>query len=85
MRVEAAVVREQGVDFVVVSVKRSALAVGTRDDVCVEFSAAFEGLPAVLMSPDSQGVPEYYGRRDIVDFLSDVPPDALPWAEYTLS
>lgn len=87
MRIEAAVVNEQGVNFVVVVVRRGVLQQSQeqREDVIAEFSAVFDGLPTILMAQDARGTPEYYGRRDIVDFLANVPFEALPWAEYTVS
>lgn len=86
MRIEAAVVNEQGVDFAVVVVRRAVLqSPSQRDEAVLEFSATFDGLPTVLMAQDSRGTPEYYGRQDIVSFLADVPFEALPWADYTVS
>lgn len=42
-------------------------------------------MPTVLMAQDSRGVPTYYGRDDIVRFLSNTPMEGLPWREYTVS
>lgn len=85
MTIEAAVIREQGVDFVVVSVKRTALQVSNRDEAVAEFSAIFEGLPAVLAATAGNGRAEFYGRTDLVNFLKNVPLAAMPWAEYSVS
>lgn len=86
MRIEAAIVNEQDVDFVVVVVRRGVLqqSASQRNATVTELSAFFDGLPTVLMAQDSRGTPEYYGRKDIVAFLADVPFEALPWAEYTV-
>lgn len=85
MQLQAALTTEQGVTFVVVSVKRSALNRTDRDQIVAEYSALFDGVPAIIMAQDHHGVPEYYGRRDIVGFLSDVPFEALPWKTWTFS
>lgn len=78
--------KEQGQNFAVVVVKRSAFSNhASRDELTGELSALFGGLPAILMTQDSRGVPEYYGRRDIVKWLASVPFEALPWKEYTFS
>ena len=55
----------------------------TQDDLVATFSVEF-GCPAVLMAQDSRGVPRYFGRRDIVNFLANVLPEQLPWREFTL-
>lgn len=82
---DGAVVNEQCVNFAIAVVKRSILSQpATRDQALVEFAQAFDGLPTVLMAQDGQGVPTYYGRPDLVDFLASVPIDAIPWQHYTL-
>lgn len=86
MKVQAALVKEQGQNFAVVVVKRSAFSNSAgRNELAAELSALFGGVPAVLMTQDARGVPEYYGRRDIVRWLANVPFEALPWKEYTFS
>ncbi|MBN8647954.1 MAG: hypothetical protein J0L55_08370 [Caulobacterales bacterium] len=41
-------------------------------------------LSIVLMSQDWKGVPTYYGRTDIVDFMVQVPLDAISWKKFIL-
>ena len=83
---DGAVIREQGVTFAVAAVKSSAVnPPSSRDRAFREFSAVFGDLPTVLMSQDSRGVPTYFGRRDLVNFLASVPIEAIPWRSYTLS
>lgn len=85
MRVQGAVIREQGQAFAVVIVKphivqnRSAAA----DAIC-SFGPVF-GVPVVLMAQDGRGTPTYYGRSDIARFLSSVPLRSIPWREYTIN
>ena len=42
-------------------------------------------IPIVLMAQNSRGVPTYYGRTDIVNFLRKVHPSRIPWKEYTVA
>nr|WP_302578128.1 hypothetical protein [Methanobrevibacter arboriphilus] len=49
-----------------------------------EFQPVFPGTPVVLMAQDSRGTPTYYGRRDIVNFMANVPIEAVPWKKYSL-
>jgi hypothetical protein len=80
------VISEQGVKFAIAVVKASLFSKPTsaKDQAVANFSVAFGGLPTVLMAQNGQGVPTYYGRPDLVDFLASVPVEAIPWAEYTI-
>ncbi len=87
MQVDGAIIREQGVTFAVVVVRRSVLQSPTQSESAIrQFSAQlFEGLPTVLMAQDSNGVPTYKGRRDLVKFLASVPMEAIPWKHYSVN
>lgn len=86
MQIDAALVKEQGVTFAVVVVKKHVVdnpvvaqqAIGS-------YRSAFPGVPIILMGQDSRGGATYYGRRDIVRFLSKIPFQALPWKRWNLS
>jgi hypothetical protein len=86
MTFEGAVVKEQNVTFAVVVVKQHVVdnsAEASR--TIVSFRPVFPGLPVVLMGQDSFGRPKFYGRRDIVNFLSHVPLQAILWRKYELN
>lgn len=83
MKFQGALIREQGVEFAVVVVKRTVILSPTqRVQAQRGFSSAFPGVPVVLMAQDSRGTPTYWGRPDIVRFLAKVPMQAIPWKEY---
>lgn len=83
--IDGAVIDQQGVKFAVAIVRQSLLGQpGARDQAVAEFASLFEGLPTVLMAQDSRGVPTYYGRNDLVNFLASVPLEAIPWQRYTI-
>lgn len=85
MRLQGAVIREQGVTFAIVIVQPHVVHNHTEADrTIVAFSPTFSGLPVVLMAQDGRGVPTYYGRRDIAQFMANVPIHAVPWREYTV-
>lgn len=85
MKFQGALVKEQGVTFAVVVVKKSVLDNRLNaESVMRSFQPAFPGAPIVLMAQDSRGVPSYLGRRDIVNFLAKIPMSAVPWREYTI-
>ena len=84
MKMQAAVVIEQGVTFAVVAVRPEVTnytyrAVKMRN----ELQRVFKNMPIILMSMDSHGRPHYYGRRDIVRFLNSIRVEQIPWRIYT--
>ncbi len=86
MRFQGALIKEQGVTFAVVIVKQPVLSnKNEANRVITSFRSVFGRVPIVLMAQDTKGIPTYYGRRDIVRFLANVPLEAIPWKEYTLS
>lgn len=86
MKIQAAVVKEQGVTFAVVVVKPRV--VSSRHEAqraAAAFTRYFPGMPIVLMAQDSRGTPTYVGRPDIVKFLANVFLESLPWKEFTFN
>ena len=58
MKFQGAVVKEQGVTFAVVVVKKYVLSVRSKaQEVAQSFSRVFPGVPVILMAQDSRGVP----------------------------
>lgn len=85
MRIQGAVIEEQGVTFAIVVVKRRIVSNSIEADRAIQaFQPIFPDLPIVLMAQDTRGAPTYYGRQDIAQFLADVPMSAIPWKEYTI-
>lgn len=86
MQIDGAVVKEQGVSFAIVVVKKSLLqAPARRDEAIGSYQSLFPGLPLILMAQDSHSVPSYYGRKDIVRFLANIDHRRIPWKRYTVS
>ena len=86
MKFQGAVIKEQGVTFAIVIVQRHILDNQSEaNQIIRRFTPAFGGIPIILMGQDSQGVPTYYGRQDISRFMANVPLEAVPWSEFTLS
>lgn len=76
-----ALVSEQGVTFAVVVVKPHILnSPASREKAQIEFAQHFTlGTPIILMAQNVRGIPKYYGRKDIVRFLSSIDHRRLPW------
>jgi len=83
---EGAVIREQGVTFAIVVVRQSVLQSTTEANRAIQsFQPAFPGMPVVLMAQDGHGRPTYSGRRDLSQFMANVPLQAVPWKRYTIN
>lgn len=86
VRFQGSVIREQGVIFGILVVKPSVLhSENERESAQVFGLRAFGNMPIVLMCQDSRGIPTYYGRNDIVRFLSNISPRRIPWKEYSIA
>ena len=80
------VLKEQGITFAIVIVKKYVIDNSFESKKAIHFfQGIFQGIPVVIMAQDFQGVPVYYGRPDLVNFLVNVPFEAIPWMEYTYS
>lgn len=86
MKLQGAVIREQDVTFAIAVVQRHILNSNSEANKTIHALASIFGfVPIVLMAQDACGTPTLYGRQDIVRFLRNVPLDAIPWMEYTVS
>lgn len=85
MKFQGSLIKEQGVTFAIVIVKRHILNCSTEAEKAIRsFRTVFGYTPIVLMAQDTSGTPTWYGRTDIVRFLRNVPMHAIPWKEYTV-
>lgn len=86
IKLQGAVIKEQGVTFAITVVKKHILSSQMQCQQAVQsFQPLFPGMPIVLMGQDSRGTPTYWRRNDIVNFLRKVHPSRIPWQEYTFS
>jgi hypothetical protein len=85
-QVDAALIREQGVNFAVVAVRPGVLSQPSqRESVRDSMSAVLAGIPVVVMEPGYSGRPQYHGRPDLVQPLANVYVEQLPWATYSIT
>jgi hypothetical protein len=84
-RLQAAAISLQGHQFVVV-VSRITLVTspGEAEMAIDDLQAYFGGVPVVLMAQKDDGSPTYYGDRQLVELLADIPIDKMPWKEYAI-
>ncbi len=66
MKFEGAVIKEKGVKFAIVIVKRHIIQNSSKANQTIrEFQPVFPDIPVLLMAQDSRGIPTYYGRKNI--------------------
>ena len=83
MNVQAAAISLQGKNFAVVLVQLELVHNHGEADMAIDtLQPKFGGVPVVLMAQKEDGTPVYYGDRDLVRSLEDVPVDKMPWKEY---
>jgi len=86
IKVTGAVIKKQGLTFAVVAVKNHVFNTQhDRQEAQISFASIFPGMPIVLMARSPGNSPQYWGRRDIIQFLSNVHPSRLPWREFTFN
>lgn len=81
-KVQFAQITEQGITFGVVVVKDHVIENRTEANGAVAYWSRWIGWPTILMGAQHQRL---YGRRDIVNFMSNVTLDRIPWLEATLA
>ena len=71
MRFQGTVVEEDDYNFGVVVVQESTIRVPSQASTMQQFGTqVFGDIPVVLMAKGSDGKPSYFGRQDLVDYLS---------------
>ena len=84
MRFQGEVVKEQGITFAVVVVKKNIINTNSSANSTIHgYSSVFPRMPVILMAQDSRGLPSYYGRKDICKFLANTDIRRIPWREYS--
>jgi hypothetical protein len=79
---QVALVREQGVEFGVVVVQDHVINSPSEREDLIRWWTMQLGRPVALMGGHRH---ESFGRRDIVDWLSNVSPSRLPWRQMTVN
>ena len=80
MKFSGSVVTEQGQTFGIIRVKSHVLNNSSEREDIIEFGRrAFGNMPIILFDDK-----RFYGRPDIVSFLTRIHPSRIPWKEYTI-
>ena len=79
---QIALVREQGINFAVATVKDHVINNRSEADDLITALTLRLGQPTVLLGAEDL---RYYGRDDIVRFLSKIHPSRLPWRKVQIA
>lgn len=82
MKFNGALIKEQGVTFAIVLIKKSTFSNRSQSAQAMQFFTRYFNVPIVLATKDSTGIIRYQGRRDLVNFLSKLHPSQIPWKTY---
>lgn len=82
MKLTAALTREQGQEFVIVSVKGYVIGDPQAREEIIEFAEREWGVRAALIGASSHST---YGPSDIVRWLEGVLVEQLPWRDWTFT
>lgn len=83
MRFQGALITEQDVTFAIAVVQPHVVGDQKKyEQLMPILEPIFPGVPIILMTINPQGVPIFYGRQDIVNFLTKVPIQTIPWRWY---
>ena len=86
VKIQGSVIREQGQTFAIVIVKMFVLdSLIEREKMQSSLRQLFPNMPIILMAQDARGIPKYWGKIDIVNFLATIDISQIPWKEYTFS
>lgn len=86
MKIQAAAISLQGVNFAIALVAMDLLNSPAEADMAIErMSPSFAGVPVVLMAQTENGSPVYYGDEGLVQSLADIAIDNMPWKEYSVA
>ncbi len=83
MKIIGAKVKEQGVTFGIIQVKPHVLTNSAQRANIQKYGLSlFGNIPIILAGSNGRSI-KYFGRRDIVNFLSNINALRVPWKEYT--
>jgi len=81
---DAVIVEEDGFKFAIIPVKYHIVKNKLEaEKVQEEYILALPDIPIILMAMGINGIPEYYGQEDIVNYLRNNPTQT-PWKLYKL-
>ena len=85
-QVEAAAISIQGQRLLIVLVPLALVSsAGEADMRIADLRARFDNIDVLLMGQEDDGSPHYHGHPILVELVSDLPIDKMPWKTYPLA
>lgn len=85
-QIEGAIVKDHGIKYAIIVVNHDVVQhAGKNEEAINAYSHLFPDMPIILLGKDWQGKSTYYGRKDIVDFISTVDANRIPWRRYIIT
>lgn len=85
MQVRAAAIALEGRKFVVAATGMDLLQNPPEADLTIEtLQPHFGDVPVVLMALRDDDTPAYYGDRELLRSLAELPVDRMPWKDYDI-
>jgi len=85
MEIKGALVKIKDTTFAIIEVDENTI---SNENKALEFvkkhSFFFPRVPIVLMSTRNNNNPVYYGKKEIVQLLTNIHPKQIPWKKYTI-
>ncbi|WP_238883309.1 hypothetical protein [Clostridium sp. YIM B02551] len=78
MQLEAAIINNSELTFALIPVDYSIVMDSTTaKNIQASYAKYFPGLPIILMSANDLTIPTYFGRKDILRYLTDLNPSSI--------
>ncbi|WP_088226747.1 hypothetical protein [Desulfosporosinus sp. FKB] len=85
-QITGSVVNDQGVKYAIVLVDHDVVQnISQNEEAINAYRHLFPGMPIILLGRDWQGKSTYYGQKDIVDYISQIDPQRIPWRRYVIA
>lgn len=86
MTFDGAIIKEQGITFGIVLVKPNVLNSSDKDNLRQKFGVLMHiNANLIVLAVQKSSNFTYYGRPDIVKFLSNINPNRIPWKRFTVN
>jgi hypothetical protein len=85
MKVQGAVLEEEGIKFAVFKVEKDIFEVpGRARDKMISIQRQFPDMAVIFMSKEPGKAPSFFGRPDIIRIMTAANMDDVEWKEYIL-
>lgn len=86
MRFNGAIVKTAEKTVAIAVVEASFFAMPQNEKLAMmrKYAASLRNNPTIFMAEDADGNPQFYGRPDLINAVSDIPLTYMTWKEYEI-